>query len=224
MARILPVVLAASVAAHVTRAANQCTCMGPCEKRPIPFVHPRPERRWCYTSGECGQWSVLRWAYWDWCDTNPPGMVDNPALCGPRYGTCGNYCGGGWCAGRCQAEAECFARNNTTPKPKPLTCSDACCMKHDACCGETTHYTDCNTAFERCLQSCDVCSDCQQWGVCMRELFDSSGWCSEMPDTHYVVAIAECLASAIAEEARGTVKRGECVENRALLLLHGNGI
>ena len=87
MARILPVVLAASVAAHVTRAANQCTCMGPCEKRPIPFVHPRPERRWCYTSGECGQWSVLRWAYWDWCDTNPPGMVDNPALCGPRYGT-----------------------------------------------------------------------------------------------------------------------------------------
>jgi hypothetical protein len=91
---------------------------------------------------------------------NPNGWVGSPCS---KSGSCpfsscticGSYCGPGWCEKTCESESVC----QFSVPPQANSCTDACCMKHDMCCG----YNDsrnCNKNLVTCLNNCPWAADC----------------------------------------------------------------
>jgi hypothetical protein len=91
---------------------------------------------------------------------NPNGWVGVP--CNPSGSCpfssctiCGNYCGPGWCESTCESEDVC----QFSVPPQANSCTDACCMNHDNCCGYNLS-PDCNKNLISCLNACPWAADC----------------------------------------------------------------
>ena len=82
---------------------------------------------------------------------------------GTALDICGNFCGPTWCDGAATAVrgrqsvkgAACVksAGDCSESKATDGSCADACCRKHDTCCGSTDRRP-CNTEIVSCLEQC----------------------------------------------------------------------
>ena len=91
-----------------------------------------------------------------------PGCAMALIICGgTALDICGNFCGPTWCDGAATAEcadvkgAACVksAGDCSESKATDGSCADACCRKHDTCCGSTDRRP-CNTEIVSCLEQC----------------------------------------------------------------------
>ena len=71
------------------------------------------------------------------------------------FQVCGNYCGPGWCEATCESEDVC----QFSVPPQANSCTDACCMVHDNCCGYNLSR-ECNKNLITCLNACPWAADC----------------------------------------------------------------
>jgi hypothetical protein len=91
---------------------------------------------------------------------NPNGWVGSPCSASgscpfSSCTICGSYCGPGWCEKTCESESVC----QFSVPPQANSCTDACCMKHDMCCGYNDSR-DCNKNLVTCLNACPWAADC----------------------------------------------------------------
>ena len=91
---------------------------------------------------------------------NPNGWVGSPCSSSgscpfSSCTICGNYCGPGWCEATCESEDVC----QFSVPPQANSCTDACCMVQDYCCGNELS-PQCNSDLLTCLHGCPWASDC----------------------------------------------------------------
>ena len=141
---------------------------------------------------------------------------------------CGNYCGGGWCAGEWKAEHECY-RDGDLQQGDPSGPADACCKAHDECCGgPDREIGNCNEVLADCVrgvldswQPDPGCSDAMQWLIVeYMNHYDSRVCSGPLPSPNPPPSAAHGTPSQPAWRTAALVELGLLILGCPLLLLY----